>query len=378
MVRRQVAAPALLRELAFVVGSFGDVAAVRRLMRTRFMAIKDDQGLGRMQMALVAGLGEGLRRSKKNLADVLEGIPAASAHVWEKIADAEQSASGRDDSRTEQDCELSLAILVFAPWDQAEPAIASLLAPQRSQALQLAAVRTAVATGRIEATQLLLAGWSGYSPAIRGEVVDALLTRVEYLNALFDAIERGVVPASYVAATRRALLVKHADAEIRARAEKLFSGAADSPRKEVVAQFQPVLQLAGDAERGRAVFKRNCAACHRFGDAGSDVGPNLAQIRHRSPGEMLIAILDPNREVGPNFLQFAATLDDGRVVIGLVTSETPTSITLHRAEGQQETILRSDLEQLASTGLSLMPEGFEKKLAPQEIADVIALLKAGP
>ena len=82
--------------------------------------------------------------------------------------------------------------------------------------------------------------------------------------------------------------------------------------------------------------------------------------------------------MGQNFLQFAATLDDGRVVIGLVTSETPTSITLRRAENQQETILRSDIEQLTSTGLSLMPEGFEKKLTPQEIADVIALLKAGP
>ncbi len=145
-----------------------------------------------------------------------------------------------------------------------------------------------------------------------------------------------------------------------------------------MAQFTPALELAGDVERGRAVLKRDCAACHRFGELGNDVGPNLAQIRHRSPAEMLTAILDPNREVGPNFMQFAAALDDGRVVIGLVASETPTSITLRRAENQEETILRGDIEQLTSTGLSLMPEGFEKKLTPQEMADVIALLKAGP
>ncbi len=172
--------------------------------------------------------------------------------------------------------------------------------------------------------------------------------------------------------------MKHADATIRARAEKLFSADTAGGRKEIVAQLLPALELAGDAERGRAVLKRDCAACHRFGDIGNDVGPNLAQIRHRSPAEMLTAILDPNREVGPNFMQFAAALDDGRVVIGLVASETPTSITLRRAENQQETVLRSDIEQLTSTGLSLMPEGFEKKLSPQDIADVIALLKAGP
>ncbi len=131
--------------------------------------------------------------------------------------------------------------------------------------------------------------------------------------------------------------LKHADAKIQARAEKLFSGDTASPRKEIVAQFLPALELPGDAERGRAVLNRDCAACHRFGDVGHDVGPNLAQIRHRSPAEMLTAILDPNREVGPNFMQYAAALDDGRVVIGLVASETPTSITLRRAENQQET-----------------------------------------
>jgi hypothetical protein len=79
------------------------------------------------------------------------------------------------------------------------------------------------------------------------------------------------------------------------------------------------------------------------------LGPAFSLLTdHRSPGELLIA------------------------------SETPAGITLRRSENQQQTILRSDVEQLSSTDLSLMPEGFAKKLTPPDFADLIALLKAGP
>jgi putative membrane-bound dehydrogenase-like protein len=375
-VKRHAAAQAVVRELAFVVGSLRDMAAVRQLLRGPAMTGAAASGFGRLRLPLVAGLGEGLRRSKSKLAGAVEDDQLATTQLLATFAEAGRTAL--DERATDDERELALAVLAFAPWSAARPALETLLDPRQSQALSLAAARTAAGMTRPEAAELLLAGWSGYSPALRGEVVDALSTRTEYFGPLFDAIERGIVPATYVSPTRRALFLKHADAKIRARAEKLFNGDTASPRKEIVAQLLPALQIPGNAERGRAVLKRDCAACHRFGDAGHDVGPNLAQIRHRSPAEMLIAILDPNREVGPNFMQYAAALDDGRVVIGLVASETPTSITLRRAENQQETVLRGNIEQLASTGLSLMPEGFEKKLTPQDLADLIALLRAGP
>jgi putative heme-binding domain-containing protein len=104
----------------------------------------------------------------------------------------------------------------------------------------------------------------------------------------------------------------------------------------------------------------------------------LATISHRSPSELLVAILDPNREVGPNFMQYTVVLDDGRIATGLIFSETPTSITLRRAENQQETVLRQSIEELMGTGLSLMPEGLEQKLSPQDLADLIALLHPNP
>ena len=107
---------------------------------------------------------------------------------------------------------------------------------------------------------------------------------------------------------------------------------------------------------------------------GHDVGPNLASIRHRSGEEVMTQILDPNREVAPNFIQYVLTIDDGRVTTGIIASETATSITLKRAEDQQETILRQNIEEIASAGTSLMPEGLEKKLSHQDMADLLRFL----
>jgi putative heme-binding domain-containing protein len=66
------------------------------------------------------------------------------------------------------------------------------------------------------------------------------------------------------------------------------------------------------------------------------------------------------------------TIDDGRVSTGIIAHETATSITLKRAENVQETILRQNIDELSSTGTSLMPEGMEKKIRPQEMADLLA------
>jgi putative heme-binding domain-containing protein len=122
------------------------------------------------------------------------------------------------------------------------------------------------------------------------------------------------------------------------------------------------------------VYQRECSACHRLAGQGHEVGPNLETVRHRTADEILLHLLDPNREVSPNYLEYVVTLDDGRVLTGLVADETATSITLRRSEGVQETVLRKNIEQIAASGKSLMPEGMEEKLTVQDAADLLAFL----
>jgi putative heme-binding domain-containing protein len=87
---------------------------------------------------------------------------------------------------------------------------------------------------------------------------------------------------------------------------------------------------------------------------------------------MLTHILDPNRFVLPNYVQYAAIDHQGRTFTGLIAAQTATSITLKREKDATDTILRRDLEELTSTGKSLMPEGLEKNISQQEMADLLA------
>ncbi len=146
-------------------------------------------------------------------------------------------------------------------------------------------------------------------------------------------------------------------------------------RKEVVEKYQAAISLAADAARGAAVYRRECANCHKLGGEGHEVGPNLATIQHRSPQEILIHVLDPNREVSPSFLDYSVRLADGRVLTGLIASETDAGLTLRRAENREDAVLRSEIDEITASGKSLMPEGLEQKIPQQEMADLIAFLR---
>ena len=91
---------------------------------------------------------------------------------------------------------------------------------------------------------------------------------------------------------------------------------------------------------------------------------------------MLANILDPNAAVRPEFLQYLVVDHDGRTYSGLIAAETATSLTLRRGDGAEDTILRAQVAEMTGTGLSMMPEGFEKTITKPEMADLIAFLRA--
>ena len=93
---------------------------------------------------------------------------------------------------------------------------------------------------------------------------------------------------------------------------------------------------------------------------------------------MLGSILDPNREVAPNFLSYTLETKDGRTLDGIIAEESAASLTLKRAEGVTETVLRRDIAQLSGSGLSLMPEGLESAITVEQMADLIAFLLPPP
>jgi putative heme-binding domain-containing protein len=143
----------------------------------------------------------------------------------------------------------------------------------------------------------------------------------------------------------------------------------------LIVRYRAVLDAPADATRGQAVFARECANCHRLGGAGHDVGPALVTVRARTPAEILEHILDPNREVSPHYLDYVVLQLDGNIQTGAIAAETPTSVTLRQPLGKQTTILRSEIETVTSSGKSLMPEGLDQKVTPDEMRDLIEFLR---
>ncbi len=116
-----------------------------------------------------------------------------------------------------------------------------------------------------------------------------------------------------------------------------------------------------------------------MGNEGVEVGPDLAALNDKSPESLLIAILDPNRAFEAKYASFAVATVDGRVLNGLIANESGTAVTLRRQDGKEDALLRSEIQEMSASGQSLMPEGLEKDLKPQDLADLIAYLAAsGP
>jgi putative heme-binding domain-containing protein len=170
-------------------------------------------------------------------------------------------------------------------------------------------------------------------------------------------------------------LRNHASASIAQRAAKIFS-ATDANRREVIAKYETVKSLKGDAANGQALFRQTCAQCHRFQNEGATLGPDLGSVAEKPIDYLLNAILDPNQAVEARYIGYTAVEKDDSEFSGVITSETANSVTLTAANELKKTILRSELKDLKSTGKSLMPEGLETGLPPQALADILAYLRS--
>jgi len=245
---------------------------------------------------------------------------------------------------------------------------------RQPEAVQKAALETLTRFEQSDAAGLIIDAWPSLSPQVRITAAETLFARTPSIHAFLDAVEKGTIKTGEIDPARIKLLQAFADEKIRGRAEKLFKGTQLSQRKDVVAAYQKSLDLKGDTTGGKELFKKHCAACHRLENVGEQIGAELGAIKDRGPEFILLNVLDPNREVLPKFITYVATTDAGLTVTGMITAETATSITIRRPDATSTTILRVNIESLRSTGMSFMPEGLEKSINHQEMADLIAYL----
>jgi putative heme-binding domain-containing protein len=251
--------------------------------------------------------------------------------------------------------------------------LSGLLRAEYSAAIQHAAVSSLARLKEATVAEALLSGWNGYSPSLREDVLAALFSRREWAGILVTRMEKETIPARQLGAAWQQKLLRHGDSAIRERAAKLFSATVPD-RQKLLKDYAGVEKLMGNREHGFALYRQHCATCHRLGGEGKSVGPDLGALSNKSVPALIEAILDPNRAVEARYVSYTAVTKDGRELSGIIASETPNNLTLRGTDGREETLLRAELKELSGSGLSLMPEGLEKALSPQDMADLLAAL----
>jgi putative heme-binding domain-containing protein len=282
--------------------------------------------------------------------------------------------TARDARRTDVERVAAIRDLQMLPYREAAPALAETIQASQPPAVQLATLEVLGKYGDDAVPGLVLDAWPAMTPQVRATATEVLLGRNNWVSSLLDAVESKKVARADIDPARAALLAKSPARNIRARAAKLFAAPAD--RQKVFDQYRKALDLPGDPTKGKALFKVHCAACHKLEGVGDEVGADLKAVRDRGLEGVLLNILDPNREVKPQFLTYVAELKSGRVVTGLLTAETATGLTIRRADGVSESMPRADVESLRSLGVSYMPEGLEKQLDVPAMADLLAYLNS--
>ena len=229
--------------------------------------------------------------------------------------------------------------------------------------------------GRSTAALELVETLERQTPAVRRAIIDALAVEPAAAAVLLEAVADGRIARIEIGQPRETALLKHRDNAIRRRAEEVLKPSVPADRQAVLSDYRQVLELKGDALAGRELFRQHCAACHKIGELGVNVAPDISDSRVKTPQQLLVDILNPNQAIDNNYATYTLVTTDGTIHVGIISTETAGSVTLRAAENKTVDVLRADIETLKSNGVSLMPEGFERHLSYQQLADVISFVK---
>ena len=248
-----------------------------------------------------------------------------------------------------------------------------LIDPAQPSEVRHAAIRSIAQTNDLEQGKRLLAMHPVLSPTDKSLLLDALLSRKAFHPLVLNDLESARLPLHAVSLNQRRRF--NSTAETKKRATKLFDAVEKSDRMKVYQDYRKVLDLPADASAGQPVFQKACANCHRLGSLGYTVGPDLNGLRNQPPDALLLHLIVPNREVYPNYVLYLAETVDGQSHAGILAEESSLSVTLLLPLGKRVTIPRKELKSLQSSPVSLMPDGLEQTMTPQELANLLAFLR---
>lgn len=367
-------APALLLlgELATQVGSRREADEIEGVLAI----VVQSAGASASSEAALSGIARGLERRGTSLTVFVEEKLGQNAVLKSKLQGIFNRVADEaiDTARTTDERAGKIDLLRYAANPRAGAALTQIVAQDPAQALRLRAATALAAYGDETTSSALLASFAMQTPTVRRAILDALIAQGASAGRLLDAVESDEIPRRELDATRENALRKHADPKIRERAQKLLVATVPAERKQVLEAYQACLKLPADPRQGLELFRQHCSTCHRIVGVGVNVAPDISDSRVKTPEQLLTDILHPNQAIDNNYVSYTVVAG-GVVHTGLIANETASSITLRQPENKSLDLLRTDIESVQSTGVSLMPEGFEKHLSQRQMADLISFIK---
>ncbi len=349
---------AVLAQLGGILAAAGDESGLREAIAYA------QQGPLAEHVAWLAGVSRGLSSGRQSS----ESWQAFWADRRESLLDLAELRSADPDARRH-----ALAILRDLGPGEATDRLVRLAIEAHAPSVRVAAVQAVPRNLETDVLARLLDRVPRETPEVRGAILDVALARQPSVEALLQSVEAGRLRPANIDPQRTRRLLTHREPAVRKLAEKVLGGS--SSRREVLAEYAPIVRQGGDALAGRLVFRERCAACHRLEGHGHTVGPDISDTRTKTPDELLQAVLNPNAAVDGNYLGYTLLTQDGRTLTGILESETPAAITLRGQDGGLWTVARDDIDEFESSGQSFMPEGFERTIPPEDMANLIDYLK---
>jgi putative heme-binding domain-containing protein len=259
------------------------------------------------------------------------------------------------------------------------------LAPPFEPLLQAAAARTVSAYALGDAQLIRLAGALGQASPLVAPLLAPAFTRnprtsLAVARVFLEALARSPGSSSLSVADLKTWLAG-APAEARSLALPLLESLA--ARREEQAGYLKLLadelgKTTGDRRRGQEIFfsrKVGCYGCHRASGGGGHIGPDLSQIgRLRSPRDLLESIVFPSSSVVPEYRSYVVATRDGRLIQAMIVYEDNEAIDLRSSDLAELRVARKQIEEIRPAASSIMPEGLEKSMSRQELADLIEFL----
>ncbi|MFN0127368.1 MAG: PVC-type heme-binding CxxCH protein [Verrucomicrobiales bacterium] len=221
---------------------------------------------------------------------------------------------------------------------------------------------------------LLVAAYAKLSPEVQSTAFETLLKRADWAMSLLDGVKAKTIDAAAFGPANAYRLRTHPAREVaeRANAMKDQLNPNEKAKNEVIDSLVPVVTQPGNLANGKTMFTVSCATCHKLGDEGVEIGPTLTGMGAHGPEELLVHIVDPNREVDPSFNAWNFETTDGQLYAGVIARQNNASVLLRTLTGEVE-IATNKIKSRVDTGRSLMPEGLEA-VGGENLRDILAYM----